>query len=169
LAEILLSNGDICIIDDEDYEDISRFKWHYAKGGYAIRNIWDGKTETNDGELMHRRIMGLKSADGKFVDHANRNGLDNRKENLRLCTKTQNQCNQKPRKRLNGTSSSIYKGVNYSKNRRKSWQCRIAINGRQYSCGYYLTEEEAALAYNEKAKEMHGEFAYLNEVKPKED
>lgn len=106
---------------------------------------------------MHRLIMGVE--DPKLqVDHKNHNGLDNRRDNLRLCTDKQNKANLR---KSSIPSASIYKGVRFFKNRRKCWNAYINDYG---SIGYYCTEQAAAIAYNLKALELHGEFAYLNQI-----
>jgi len=91
------------------------------------------------------------------VDHINGNPLDNRKSNLRICTHAENSNNTGPRK--NNTSG--YKGVYWAK-RNKRWLAQITHNGKQVYIGHYKDKEEAARAYDAKAKEFQGEFAYLN-------
>jgi hypothetical protein len=104
---------------------------------------------------MHRQIT--SAPPGLVVDHINHNGLDNRKDNLRLCTRAQNALNQRPRK---GTSSR-YKGV-YWHERDKRFYAQISHKGRRYHLGSYKSEIQAAKAYDKKAKELFGEFAHLN-------
>ena len=111
---------------------------------------------------IHRTIMermlGRNLVDGELVDHINGNGLDNRRANLRVCTHQQNIFNQQKRK---DKCSSKYKGVCWSK-RNKSWLAQIRFNYKLIYLGYYKNEDDAGLAYNEKAKELFGEFARLN-------
>jgi hypothetical protein len=154
MKEIKLSKGKTTIVDDEDYEYLNQFKWYYNTG-YAVR----GKKIGGKGIkiLMHRLIMGV--TDSKVhIDHFNHNKLDNRKENLRIATQQQNQFNKKPKE----NSSSKYKGVTWCKSRKK-WFSMIQINGKQKNLGGFDSEIEAAQAYNLKAKELFGEFAYLNQ------
>jgi len=106
---------------------------------------------------MHRFIVGC--AEGLQVDHIDGNGLNNLRENLRICSNNQNQYNQRPR--TNG--SSRFKGVSWHKNE-KVWQATIKFNGRQTWLGQFNSEERAAMAYNEAARRMFGEFALLNIV-----
>ena len=107
---------------------------------------------------MHRLILGL--TDPKiFTDHKDHNGLNNQRENLRKSTNQQNQFNQLPR---GGTS--IYRGVIKRKNRKGVWISNISISGKSIFVGYFKSEKKAALAYNKKAIELHGEFAYLNKL-----
>ena len=109
---------------------------------------------------MHRKILGIIGKIEFHADHINNNGLDNRKNNLRSCTSGQNQMN----KRKWSGCSSKYKGVCWHK-RIKKWGVSIQKNREPTHVGYFNTESEAALAYNEKAKELFGEFANLNNIK----
>ncbi len=104
---------------------------------------------------MHRAI--LNAPKGLLVDHIDGNGLNNRKSNLRLCTFAQNAHNSRPRR----NSSSRYKGVCWHKVKKK-WTVSIYKGGKRTYLGYYDDEIEAALAYDRKATELFGEFAYLN-------
>jgi hypothetical protein len=108
------------------------------------------------GRFIMRRS--LENSDHLVVDHKDHNPLNNRKENLRVCTKAQNAQN---RRALSGVVG--YKGVWYEKSLKKYRSC-IVINGRTVHLGRYDVPEEAALAYNEAAKEHFGEFAWLNDV-----
>ena len=105
---IPLSRGLFAIVDPEEYEALSRYKWWAQLGKhngtfYAVRNEKRGRVMVR--VWMHRVIMG--AAEGLFVDHINHNGLDNRKANLRLATAAQNAWNSVRGKR----GSSKYKGV----------------------------------------------------------
>ena len=94
-----------------------------------------------------------------LVDHRDRDTLNNTRSNLRVCTRSQNQQNSvgKPSQRR-----SRFKGVSYSKNRKKSWRATIWVNGKQIHGGYFATEEEAARSYDRLAREHFGEFARPN-------
>lgn len=149
--------NEYAIIDDEDYELVSKYNWNACFHGGS-----DYKYARSSGKnmvSMHRVIMGV--TDPKVhVDHINHNGLDNRKCNLRLCNNSQNQMN---RKKASGCSS-IYKGVSYaiSRNKKNPWLASIRINGKKKHIGHYATQEDAARAYNEMAQDIHGDFAKLN-------
>lgn len=158
---IKLSNGKFACVDDEDYERINKHKWCEATFGYAACGIRIDKNKQIHPK-MHRMVM--NDPKGLEVDHINHDPLDNRKENLRIVTRSQNQMNQKKSK-LKG-STSKYKGVSYSncpKHHKKPWIMQIVHNYKKTakSCE---TEIEAALLYNKFAKEFFGEFALLNEV-----
>lgn len=147
--EIPLTQGKVALVDAEDYEKLSDFKWSYD-GRYARRTDKENKKV-----YMHRVI--LEAGKGEIVDHINRNKLDNRKSNLRKASYQQNSSNSK----LHRHNTSGYRGVYRWKN---YWRAAVTYEGKQISCGYYETKEEAAQAYNEKARELFGEFAYVNKV-----
>lgn len=144
----------VILYDDEDVDFILSHTWSLSKkdiGLYAHRKC-RGKTL-----YLSRELLGVD--DPKLlVDHKNHNTLDNRKENLRVCNKRKNSENQSPQRR---ETSSLYKGVNFFK-RVKRWRAYIKVNQKQIHLGYYLTEIEAAQAYDNAAKTYFGEFCHLN-------
>lgn len=143
----------VALVDDEDFEYLNQFMWHALKHGntfYALRALKDNGKKAS--QYMHCAIMG-----GKGIDHIDHNGLNNQRSNLRLCSQSQNVMNA--RKAPNRTS--VYKGVCFNKAARK-WEAQIIINGYRIHLGYFISETDAALAYNEKATELFGEFACLN-------
>jgi len=151
---IPLTQGKFTIVDAEGYDRFSKYKWHCRRSKnkfYAYRT--ERKTRKTIG--MHREIIGAPP--GLLVDHIDGNGLNNRKSNLRLCTYSQNTYNRRP----NRNSISKYKGVTYHK-RNKKWEAKIIFNGKFIYLGGFDDEKEAALAYDRKAGELFGEFAYLN-------
>jgi len=156
MKRIKLTKNKFAIVDDEDYEKLNQFKWHASckdkkrKIYYAARRDLNGKLI-----YMHREI--LNPSANLWTDHKNNNKLDNRKENIRACSCSQNHGNI--RKREGCTSK--YKGVscvNRKEKRKKRWVT--------YICGKYIgrfhSEIEAAKAYDKRAKEVYGEFAYTN-------
>lgn len=161
MKEIKLTQGQVALVDDDDFERASAFKWFVQKvsyGFYAVRH----KVTVEHGSYMyylHYFILGRdqKQRNGLEIDHINGNPLDNRKENLRVCTVRQNRCN---RRKLEG-SASRYKGVFYDKTRGK-WSASIRTAGITYNLGRFYDEVEAAKAYDRAAKEMFGAFARLN-------
>ncbi len=159
MKTIELTQGQVAIVDDTDWAELSVHKWcaHWYVRGHAFYAahgalIVNGKKTPTQ---MHRIIMGAQK--GQQVDHINHNTLDNRRENLRLCTHTENQHNQKPRT----GGSSIYKGVCLYKDSNK-WGARIQINGQSHWLGVFSDEHVAALAYDAAARKLHGDYAYLN-------
>jgi predicted PolB exonuclease-like 3'-5' exonuclease len=167
-----LQNSDLqVIVDDEDFERLSQFSW-YVKGGQnsTIKRVLSCTTieperYTSFGyripakvKIEYRSLSNeIMQKFDRIYDHKNIDFLDNRKDNLRECTHQQNSFNR--RKADNPNLSSKYKGVSAKKNR---WCSRIMLNGKPIHIGYFDTELEAALAYNKKAVELHGEFAKIN-------
>lgn len=142
------------IVDDDVYMWASKFKW-YMVNGYAYRTTFtDGKVKNI---WIHREIMGFPS--GKDVDHKNHNRLDNRRENLRVCTRSQNRQNTGSKR----SSSSKYLGVSWRK-AHKRWIAQIRVDGKDIFLGNFEDEKEAAKAYNKAAESYFGEFANLNQV-----
>jgi len=157
MREIELTRGKVSLIDDADYESVAVFSWYARLEGtvwYAIRKAGNGSLRDI---RMHRLLLG--APDGMQVDHLNGNGLDNRRENLRLCTNRENQQN---RAKQSKPSSSRFKGVSY--HGRGKWQAHIRANGVFRYLGLFASEDDAALAYNVAAKEHFGDFARLNTV-----
>ncbi len=127
-----------------------------SKQGYLIR-YFDGKLHTEH-KMVYVYHHGYAP---KEIDHINRVKDDNRIENLRECVRSQNNGNQK----LRGNNTSGYRGVSYSKCTRK-WWAQINYGGVHHNLGYYATPGEAALVYNDAAREHFGEFAHQNVVFP---
>ncbi len=154
MKEIKLTQGKVAFVDDSDFDFLNRFNWCATKCGnkfYATRMRDRIKGEKKSNILMHRVIMDAKS--GELVDHGDFNGLNNQKNNLRVCTKAQNNTHRQP----NSKTSSKYWDKKWSK-----WIARITHQGKLHRLGAFENEELAVIAYNEKAKELHGEFAALN-------
>lgn len=156
MKTIELSRGKVAIVDDLDYEWLSKYKWHVNNYGYAVGRMVAGKKV-----MMHRAIM--NPPDNKQIDHINHNTLDNRRENLRICTRSNNQMNRG----LQSNSTTGYKGVCFDKYKQR-FISYLKLNGKQIRFGYCHTPEEAARRYNKAALEMFGEFAMLNDLENQE-
>jgi len=144
------------LVDDEDYEWLNKFNWSIVRGCSTLyaRRIFKGNFIS-----MHRLILGV--TDSKiFGDHIDHNGLNNQRYNIRTCTKSQNQSNVTPHK----NKSSKYLGVFKYKNGWVSRCDKKTIKRSEAYIGYFNNEIEAALAYNKRAIELHGEFANLNKI-----
>jgi hypothetical protein len=151
--ELSLKNGMIAIVDSEDFDFLNQWTWTARKAThkhyYAQRKRWvNGKKKYIK---MHRLIM--NAPDDMIVDHINRNTLDCRKSNMRLCTIAQNNCNRK------ASGKSKYLGVTI---RNGKPIAQITHNNKVYYLGTFKSEKDAAIAYNKAALEYHGEFANLN-------
>jgi hypothetical protein len=151
MRKFKLSNGGIATIDNDIYKKIKGQKWYKNKCGYVARDSLVKGLRIR--LLLHREVMGFKKGDGKFVDHISGNLLDNRRKNLRSCTRTENQRNVKIHKR----NSTGYKGVTYSKEKGK-YKAQICAKHIKY----FSDIIEAAKAYDEKARELFGKFARTN-------
>ena len=145
---------EFAIVDDEDFEKVSSLNWHITNG-YAVHTKhvkYDGGKQIQRPVYMHRLIA--KTPDGMDTDHKNCDKLDNRKENLRVCTRSQNIYNRKFKKSISGLQGVRPSG--------KKWTARIKANGKEIHIGTYETIEEAIVVRDEAAKKYHGRFATLN-------
>ncbi len=147
-----LKNGNFTQVDREDFKKLSKIPWN-QNGNYASVHM-NGKRIP-----MQRFILGVFDPN-LIVDHINRNGLDNRKKNLRVCTRAESAYNRVYPKKKN--SYSQYRGVTKYNNR---WMAQIQKNYKVIFLGRFKTEQDAARAYNEAAKKHFGEFAVLNKIK----
>lgn len=151
--EIPLPHGHVAIVDAADYDWLMQWKWQETSG-YARR------TQKENGKYksmsMHRIL--LSPLPGFEVDHVNGNTLDNRRCNLRVCTRSENNRNvRKPRYRR----SSQYKGVHRYRPRER-WSVTITSYGKKIYLGRFDSEVEAAHAYDIAVRKIHGAFARLN-------
>ena len=160
MKEIQLTQGKIALVDDSDFEWLNQWKWYAAREG---NTFYAQRTDRSNGKRtvkMHRLILGL-SDPNILADHMDLNGLNNQRNNLREADSSKNQWNRRSVK----NSSSKYLGVSFDKDKRiRKWKAIIQANNKKIVLGRFASEDEAALAYNEKALELHGEFANLNKV-----
>jgi|GEM_PF-184242 len=155
---IPLGQQKYAIVDPENYEALTKYKWHICKGAntsYAKRNVSRFRNRKATTVFMHRQIMKLPGY--LVVDHINYNGFDNRKANLRPATRTQNAYHVKRTK----TGTSKYKGVSWY-TREKCWVTKITAHGITIPLGCFNDEIKAAKAYDKAARKYHGDFATLN-------
>lgn len=146
---IPLTKNKFTIVDDEDYEYLSQWKWYLLNSGYAVRDIvFAGQKKTI---LMHRFIM--NAPENLDIDHINGDGLDNRRSNLRLATISQNMMNR----RINSNNTSSYAGISWSKEREK-WEVYISVNKKRINLGRYDFLEEAVDTRIKAEKEYFKEF-----------
>lgn len=158
MKEIQLTQGKVTVVDDKDFEWLSQWKWcahlHPQSGKYYVvrSKTTKGKKKT---VRMSREILEITETN-IYVDHINGDTLDNRRDNLRSATNTQNQWNSG----LSTSNTKGLKGISYSPTRTsfKKWQAKIRFGGKRLHIGYFETPEEAASAYLRKARELHGEF-----------
>lgn len=156
---IPLTQGRYAIVDPDDYRHLSKHKWHASGRNGSFYAVRIGFTNKGQRYLisMHRQI--LKVPDDIFVDHVNRNGLDNRKANLRPATRAENGRNRA--KSNNRSYSSKYKGVSQYPGK-KLWKAHIQVNRKLSSLGSFDDEVQAAKAYDRAARKHHRDFAVLN-------
>lgn len=160
MPEIILSNGEKCLVDKEDFDRIKSFNWHYSKSlrgsPFAVTaKLINGKMKSI---LMHRLILNVND-NVTQVDHINHNALDNRRGNLRIATNAENSRNS----RIGSNNTSGYKGVSWLKTSQK-WRARIMFNRKEINLGCHNNIVEAAKAYNIAAKKYFGKFACLNKI-----
>lgn len=163
MKEISLTRGKVALVDAEDYEKVNQFKWTAHKDSNSGRWYAQRTARIDDKKIhqsMHRFIMGLEYGDPRKVDHKNRDTtLDNRRENLRVATQSENNRNVGLSKR----NTSGAKGVRRYE-RLDKWIARIQVNGSLIHLGYFPTKGLAVAAYDAAALKYHKEFACTNEM-----
>ncbi|WP_066735776.1 HNH endonuclease [Cupriavidus sp. D384] len=150
-------NGDEIMVDAEDYEMLSAFKWFVIHSGVVRNHPRKLRATEKTSRIMHRFLMGLETNDRRQVDHINGNRLDNRKGNLRVCSGAENNRNKVTQ--VNNTSG--FKGVSFYR-RRQKFHARVQVYGRTHHVGYFDTAEDAYKAYCKTALRLHGEYANLD-------
>lgn len=155
MREIPLTRGFMALVDDEDFDELSKHKWHIDANGYAVRTQHTAPRPNRKtiALRMHRVLMGLDNADGRRVDHKDGNRLNNQRANLRICTGEENTRNQRIRK----DNRTGFKGV--VKATGGFWRAQIHVNKKRFDLGLFESPEEAHGAYCKAALEKHGEFA----------
>ncbi len=157
MKTIALTQGFLALVDDADYERASAFKWSATKtpsNVYAVRKVRTSAGGTTS-QLLHRFIMGVTHPKID-VDHADHDGLNCQRRNLRLCVRGENDGN-----RRKGRGASRYKGVSWDSVRRL-WRASITVHNTSKYVGRFHDERDAALAYDAAARAAFGEFAFCN-------
>ena len=162
MAFLSLTRGYIAVVDDEDLDYLKQWSWYAHKTKYMVyamrgKRLPGGKQTSR---MLHHEVLRLDKSlpKGYVVDHKNRDPLDCRKSNLRICTVAENNRNCRPRR---NKKTSKYKGVCWRKDRKK-WQVVICHQGVRYCQGQFKHELAAVNAYNQAAWKYHARFAFLN-------
>lgn len=154
MKTIALTRGAFAIVDDGDYEELSKYRWQLQQGSrghrYAKRSEWDKEQKKYFVVFMHRQILGLKRGEKTVVDHVNDNGLDNRRANIRVATVSQNTARARRHRPV--------RGAHFHRGR---WFASITHERKSIHLGCFDTEEQAGEAYKQAALRIHGEFARL--------
>lgn len=159
--EIQLTKGKVALVDDSDYEWLSRQRWLVVDGRRCYARSF---FKSRRGVYMHRLILGVEHQPSIQVDHKDGNSLNNQRSNLRLATQSQNQQNRG----LSANNTSGFKGVQrrvhrYNDGRElERWHAHFKHNNKQIWVGTFNNAIDAAKAYDQRAREVFGEFAYLN-------
>jgi hypothetical protein len=162
--KIKLNDGFYATVDDEDYDRLMDFAENVGVPWVVTKSSTNKVTVQANWNSMCRIV--LKAKKGIVVTHINGDGLDNRKQNLRLCSMSQAKSMQKGKMSNN---RSGYRGVSDSGPAyKKKWRAELNYNGKRYRLGNFYDKEEAARAYDKKAYELMGEAAYLNFPNEKE-
>lgn len=156
MDKILCCTGDYALVDPDIHELVKDDHWHVI-GGRVVKS-----TPGSRWVSLHKLVLG--ELPGMLIDHIDRNPLNNQRSNLRFATPAENSYNRSKIESVGGKkSTSKYKGV-YKLSAKKKFRAAIQFEGKKIHLGYHNTQEQAALEYNNKAKELYGEFAYLNEI-----
>lgn len=154
MKEIPLGGGLLAVVDDCDWDAVKMHHWYAYKGRRGTMYVAT-KLPGNACVALHRFI--LRPAPNQQVDHIDRNGLDCRRKNLRVCSASQNQANKVSR----SDCKNPYKGITFNKKRHR-WVAQITKDYKNYNLGMYTTAVDAACAYDDAAVEMFGDFARIN-------
>lgn len=156
MKKISLTQGKFALVDDEDFERVNQFKWCAYKCYYTFYAM-RGEYKNGRWRSIHMHRFILNAPKNKVTDHKDKNGLNNQKYNIRICSVGQNNCNVKKQK----NSLSKYKGVMWRKSRQK-WIAVINYKGKAKQVGTSDIEKECAVFYNLAARRIHGKFACPN-------
>lgn len=145
MQKINLGNGLFALIDNNDYDLISKYSWHITTGNYAATSY--------NNTTLHMHVLIMNPPEDKVVDHRDGHRLDNRKHNLRICSQAQNTRNR----RKHNKSSSEFIGIHWNNSKNK-WITNISYNYNKILLGWFDDEEKAARAYNIGAELLNLQF-----------
>lgn len=148
---IELTQGKFAVVDDEDYEYISMFKWHLSYSGYVASSVYNPETKRSKHLLMHRFLTPCPK--GKQVDHIDGDRLNNCRDNLRICTLAENRSNSG----RYTTNTSGHRGIQWRSDKKK-WRARIFHDKKEYFLGYFADKDKAVEVWRRVAKLLYGEF-----------
>ena len=152
MKEIALTQGRTALVDDDDYEWLSQWRWYFNSNGPGYASRWD---KSRRSVLMHRVIMNAEK--GVVIGHRNGNTLDNRRVNLYRATRSTLGSQQRPQT----GGHSRYKGVTWDRSNQR-WRAQIKVQGKPKHLGYFTDEAAAAQAYDEAAARLFGPVAVTN-------
>ena len=161
---LALTRGYRAKVDDEDYRGLMRWKWHASVSRSKVygARCWRDENGKQKKIMLHHEVLGGRPGKGLVVDHVNHDGLDCRKENLRVCTDQQNKWNSRAKR---NKCSSRYKGVTWQRAKKPfkgGWQVTIMCRGERRYLGFFGREYEAVVAYNRAAARLFGGYGYIN-------
>jgi hypothetical protein len=159
MKKIKLTRGQFAIVDDGDFKELNKHKWYAEMHNNVFRARRTVIKESGNKGCIYLHSAIMKPPKGMVVDHADHDTLNNQRNNLRICTNSQNNMNKLP----TSGHTSKYKGVWWHKFHKK-WRARIGINSKKIELGLFRKELDAAEAYNSAAIKLFGEFAYLNKI-----
>jgi len=144
------------LIDNEKYDLVKKYSWYLSSYGYAIaHHLGKGKNY----KKIYAHLLIINCPKGMEIDHINHNKLDNRRRNLRICTRSQNQMNKiKLKNNISGFTGVIWDKQN------KKFRAQIQVNKKHFHLGLFETKEQAAEIYNQKAKYLFGQFFNIKKL-----
>ena len=164
MKEILVSGGLVALIDDKDFALVQGYSWNACPGkNTTYAKAWVRGTYSPQKNIYLHRLI-LNAPKGIQVDHQNGDGLDCQRANIRLASNGQNTCNARKHRIVHGNPPlSKFKGVSWQKTM-NTWRARVYVAHHEVMLGYFDSETAAALAYNEAAVRLYGQFARLNDI-----
>lgn len=153
MKEIQLTKGFVALVDDEDYDELNKYNWYYHTG-YAARDIGGRADRTT--HFMYNVVLGFPP-NARLIDHKDRNRCNNQRLNLRIVSESVNKQN----KSMQSNNKSGFRGVVWH-NKSSKWMAYISKDGVRYHLGLFHAAEDAAIVYDQKARELYGPDAATN-------